>query len=283
MVKLIHQPVLLEQVQKVLEPVPGQVYLDLTAGAGGHARAITQVVGSKGRLVLVDRDENAIKQLAKQFPDSRLIHRDFATATAELVGEGFRADMILMDLGWSLDQLKVPQRGFSFQVAGPLDMRMDQRQALQAADIVNHWDEKRLADLIYELGEERRSRQIAKAIVQSRPLNDTAQLAQVISRAIRRGRSRIHPATRTFQAIRMAVNDELGQLTMALPNLPKLLNPGGRAAIISFHSLEDRLVKHWLKDQTELVPLNRKPILGKVADVSNRRARSAKLRAAIKK
>lgn len=277
-----HQPVLLNTVLELLAPQAGQTYLDLTAGYGGHAAAIAKQIGTSGRLILIDRDPQAIANLNDSFKGARIIHQDFDTATRELVAEGTQADMILMDLGVSSPQLDMPARGFSLRSSGPLDMRMDNSQGRTAEEIVNHYSESELADVLYQFGGERRSRRIAKAIVAARPLHNTEQLASVIAKT-QPHYSRIHPATRSFQALRLVVNDELGQLERSLPRSLDLLRPGGRLVVISFHSLEDRLVKQFLKThKDELTPLTKKVIPGKLKDVSNPRARSAKLRAAIK-
>ncbi|MEX0748489.1 MAG: 16S rRNA (cytosine(1402)-N(4))-methyltransferase RsmH [Candidatus Saccharimonadales bacterium] len=274
-----HEPVLLQAVLDLLVPRPGERYLDITAGYGGHASAIASAIGSTGEMTLVDRDPQAIAQLEQAFGSrARIIKDDYAGALAQLSGP---YDVILADLGVSSPQLDNSNRGFSFKVSAPLDMRMDSTADFTAEQIVNHFTERDLADLIYQFGEERQSRPIARAIVQARPLSDTKQLAQIVARAYR-GKSRIHPATRTFQALRIAVNDELGQLARALPRIESLLAPGGRIGIISFHSLEDRLVKNFIRESQTLTPVNKKVVQGKNEDVSNPRARSAKLRVAIK-
>lgn len=278
-----HQPVLLKTVVELLAPAPGLTYLDLTAGYGGHAGAVAVKIGQPAQMVLVDRDQAAIGHLRRQFPRAKILPVDFDTATKALVNQGTHFDMILMDLGVSSPQLAQANRGFSFNQSGPLDMRMDRRQQMRAADIVNHYQPKQLADLIREFGQERFAGRIARAIVDRRPIISTDQLVAVIAGAVpSRGYQRIHPATRTFQALRLAVNDELGQLAATLPRLHRLLKCGGRLVIISFHSLEDRLVKQWLRDQTQLQPVTKKPISGKLLDATNRRARSSRLRAAIK-
>lgn len=274
-----HQPVLLEPLLELLDPQPGERYLDLTAGYGGHAAAIAERIGDSGSLTLVDRDAQAVEALERSFSSqAEVIHSDFASALDNLVGA---YDLVLADIGVSSPQLDSPNRGFSFKSSAPLDMRMDETQEMTAADIVNTFSQKRLADLIYMYGQERQSRQIAKAIVDSRPHSDTKSLATVIARAYK-GKSRIHPATRTFQAIRIAVNDELNQLEQALPRIETILATGGRMAVISFHSLEDRIVKNYIRESRYLDPLNKKVVQGKFEDVSNPRARSAKLRAALK-
>lgn len=277
----IHRPVLLEQTLQLLAPQPGESYLDLTAGFGGHAAAVTErTLG--GPATLVDRDPEAIAYLKENFisKNIEIIHSDYESF---VTGQTAKFDMILVDLGVSSLQLDKPGRGFSFRDDGPLDMRMDHTQGLTAAQIVNQTDREALADLIYEYGEERQSRIIARAIVDNRPFETTHQLAGIIASAYRGRSGRIHPATRTFQALRIAVNDELGQLERSLPKLPELLNPDGRVAIISFHSLEDRKVKWFIRESEYLEPINKKVFQGKTEDVSNPRARSAKLRAAAKK
>lgn len=290
----LHTPVLRDAVIRLLQPHAGERYLDMTAGYGGHALAILQKVGDASLLTLVDRDERAIAAL-QPFADSgaRLLHNDFAAAAENLGRQNEQFDMVLVDLGVSSPQLDKAERGFSLRHAGPLDMRMDTRQSATAADIVNRMDEAELARLIVAYGEEspRQAARIATAIAAARPVPDTKHLADVIASTFRfRGpRPRVHPATRTFQAIRIALNDELGQLTRLLPLLPRLLAPGGRVAVISFHSLEDRLVKRWLAEQAaagyeaELSPLTPRAIKGATDDVHNPRSRSAMLRAAVKK
>ena len=275
-----HQPVLVQSVLELLAPAPNMSYLDMTAGYGGTAAAIAERIG-QGRTVLVDRDRAAIQALKRRFKQATIIHADFDTVSAELLEGRVSFDMIMMDLGLSSPQLADAKRGMSFMRPGPLDMRMDQRQSLTAADVINHFGERDLANLIYRLGEERLSRRIARAIVAKRPFKDSGELATVIAKAVKH-RGRIHPATRTFQAIRLAVNDELGQIERTVPRLTTLLKPGGRLAIISFHSLEDRLIKRYLRDTPELTILTKRPIMGKFKDVTNPRARSSRLRAAIK-
>jgi 16S rRNA (cytosine1402-N4)-methyltransferase len=284
-----HQPVLLEQVVELLAPNKGETYLDLTAGYGGHARAIIGKIGTASLATLVDRDEYAISSLQPLGEaGARIIKSDFASAATELMETGEQFDMILIDLGVSSPQLDNGERGFSIQRPGPLDMRMDQMQSMTAADLINTYPMERLAQIIREYGEEPKARAIAKAIVLNRPLTTTDELAELVKQANRGKWSRIHPATRTFQAIRIALNDELGQIKSTLATIPRLLSPGGRVAIISFHSLEDRLVKQFLKEQNEagfeaeLLLLTKKPISGATDDVHNPRARSAKLRAAVK-
>ncbi|MGE5310099.1 MAG: 16S rRNA (cytosine(1402)-N(4))-methyltransferase RsmH [Sphaerimonospora mesophila] len=288
----LHIPVLLGAVIELLHPAAGENYLDLTAGYGGHAREIIARIGSANLATLVDRDQFAISQLEPlQQQGARLIHRDFLQASEELVAESQQFDMILLDLGVSSPQLDRAERGFSFRFDAALDMRMDQSQDLTAATIVNRYSESELGQIIRQYGEEPPSaaHRIARAIVQARakkPFETTTELADLIADVLPR-RGKIHPATRTFQALRIETNDELGQVERTLPLLIQLLAPGGRLAVISFHSLEDRLVKDFLKEQlhagyeADLTVLTKHPISG-TDDVYNPRARSAKLRAAAK-
>ena len=265
--------------------------MDLTAGYAGHASEILDVTQNYKGAVLVDRDENAIKVLTEKFQGkgTRIVKADFYSAVLQEIECGNAFDMILMDFGVSSPQLDQAERGFSFAKDGPLDMRMDQSQELSAEVIVNHYNERHLAEILEEYGEEKPgfARLIARAIVHGRPWRSTAQLGEVLKRYGRGGK--IHPATRTFQAIRIAVNDELGLIEKTLKLLPKVLKPGGRVAAITFHSLEDRLVKDWLKEssaygeESELQILTKKPITaGNEELFINPRARSAKLRAASK-
>lgn len=288
----LHVPVLLDATLQALAPQSGENYLDLTAGYGGHAREVLKRTDNYQDACLVDRDEFAISQLHDLKKHGvRLLHTDFLQAARQLVEEGKRFSLILLDLGVSSPQLDFPERGFSFTHDGPLDMRMDSRQERTAAQVVNTFSEAELTRLIREYGEERPStaRRYAQAIIAHRPLTSTGALAEVIKRAHVGQWQKIHPATRTFQAIRIAVNDELGQVKATLQLLPRLLKPGGRVAVISFHSLEDRLVKRFFAEQAaagyeaELTVLTKKPIAGATDDVHNPRARSAKLRAAVKK
>lgn len=287
----VHVPVLLEAVLKCLDPDQGESYLDLTAGYGGHARAVLQKTDNYNDSVLVDRDKFAIETLDEFSQQGvRLMHTDFVSAARQLVRDKRTFDMILADLGVSSPQLDRAERGFSFRLDGPLDMRMDNRTELTAADIVNSYSKDQLTRLIVRYGEETngRARKIAQAIVVARPFSKTAELASLIEQTLGRGGLKTHPATRTFQALRIEVNAELRLIDELLPLLPRLLKPGGRVVIISFHSLEDRLVKRFLMDQmqsgyeAELIVPDRKPIRG-TEDVHNPRSRSAKLRFAVKK
>jgi 16S rRNA (cytosine1402-N4)-methyltransferase len=286
-----HKPVLLERVLGVLGPKKGDTYLDLTAGYGGHAEAVIRAIGNADLATLVDRDEQAIAALQRFRNDgATILHADFAAAAERLAADGKAFDIILIDLGVSSPQLDKRERGFSFKQEGPLDMRMDKRQLKSAADIVNTYPEAELKRVIHTLGEEPpgQAARYAAAIIQARPLETTEDLASAVLSAHRGPRSKIHPATRTFQAIRIEVNDELGQIARLLPLLPRLLKPGGRVAVISFHSLEDRLVKRYFAEQagagyeSQLFQITKKPVSGADEDVHNPRARSAKLRAAVK-
>jgi len=289
----LHIPVLLDEVLDSLKPKEGENYLDLTAGYGGHAREVIARIGAENLATLVDRDEFAISNLRdlKQ-KGARIIHSDFLSAAEELKIEGAKFDMILLDLGVSSPQLDRLERGFSFRGENDLDMRMDQSQDLTAVHIINRCSEKDLVKIFVEYGEEspKTAAKIAREITWARkkmPIKMTSQLADLVKK-VKFGRSKIHPATQVFQAIRIAVNDELGQLEHTLPILPDLLNKNGRLAIISFHSLEDRIVKNFLKDQSdsgleaELKILTKRPIAGDIKMNNNPRARSAKLRVAAK-
>ncbi len=300
----MHVPVLLEETIRYLNPKAGGRYMDATVGLGGHASAIAAVLGPEGELLGFDRDETAFTaaqarlQAMENSPKLRLWNAAFTDAATEV--EPHSLDGLLADFGVSSMQLDDAARGFSFQADGPLDMRMDQRDASSgetAEQVVNQMGEKDLADLIYEFGEERRSRRIARAIVRARPITTTAQLARVVSAEAPpmkkiNGRHSIHPATRTFQALRIRVNRELEQIETLLQIAPKLLKRGGRLVVISFHSLEDRIAKDALRagsimgsrqSGTKAVwdVLTKKPVTATDEEMrSNPRARSAKLRAA---
>ncbi len=288
----LHVPVLLDASLIALQPQPGESYLDLTAGYGGHATAFLNITKNYADSVLVDRDENAIKEL-QQFKTqgATLLHTDFVSASKQLIEEGKQFNLVLVDLGVSSPQLDRAERGFSFTNSGPLDMRMDDRLERDAAEVVNRSSQVDLVRIITEYGEEPLgfARRIAKAIVYGRPFTTTKELADLILAEHRGRRKKTHPATRTFQALRIAVNDELGQIEQLMPLLPDLLQAGGRIGIISFHSLEDRLVKRYFKEQSEagyeaeLQIVTKKPIDGATSDVHNPRSRSAKLRVAVKK
>ncbi|MBP7964303.1 MAG: 16S rRNA (cytosine(1402)-N(4))-methyltransferase RsmH [Caldilineaceae bacterium] len=302
-----HIPVLLAEVLDGLQAQPGGRYIDGTVGGGGHTARILSECAPDGQVLAVDADPAAILRVAHLLPQAvaegrLLLVQGRFEEMAQIAGEQnfVPVDGILLDLGVSSFQLETGERGFSFSQDGPLDMRMDPTAPLSAAEIVNTWPEFDLADLIFRYGEERRSRPIARHLVKNRPISTTLALAEIVEQAVggRRG-SRTHPATKTFQALRIAVNDELGQLERVLPVALDLLKPGGRLAIISFHSLEDRLVKQWMQAEaqdfipdryhpyggTDRTPtleiITRKPITpGPDELATNPRSRSAKLRVA---
>lgn len=287
--QLQHIPVLLADTLNVLSLQKGERYLDLTAGFGGHAREAIAAIGDAKLATLVDRDETAIQALKPLVEaGARVLKNDYAAAARELHEAGERFDGILLDLGVSSPQIDTPDRGFSFMHEGPLDMRMDRTAKLTASTVVNHASRDELMYILRTYGEEPFAARITQAIMHARPLRTTAELADVVAKVYRGRRGKTHPATRTFQALRIAVNDELTQLADTLPLLPDLLNPGGRVAVISFHSLEDRLVKLFFQEQAQagyeatLRLINKQPIDGATYDVHNPRARSAKLRAAVK-
>ena len=286
-----HTPVLSDQLLALLDPQPGQTVLDCTLGRAGHAALLTARIGASGTLVGLDMDEAnlafAREQLAAVPCRIELRHANFADAPHVLRELGIAGvDVLLADLGFASNQMDDPARGLSFAADGPLDMRLDRSLPHTAADLVATLDERELADVIYEYGEERLSRKIARKIVaerEQRPILTTMDLARLVRAAYgRAGRSRIDPATRTFMALRIAVNDELGSLRRLLEHLPRLLNPGARAAIISFHSLEDRLVKQCfvaMERDGQAQRLTRKPLSATDAERhANPRSRSAKLR-----
>ena len=284
----LHIPVLLSEVLVSLNPKPGEAYLDLTAGYGGHASKILDVTQNYKDSVLVDRDNFAANYLEREFSsDITIMNEDFYSAVLQLIECGKTFDIILADFGVSSPQLDREERGFSFKHDGPLDMRMDQGQSLTADEVVNHYSERELADIFIRFGEEKpgRAKLLAREIVHSRPVKSTKELADIILGKSRY--SKTHPAARVFQAIRIAVNDELGEIEKTLPLLPKLLNQNGRVGIITFHSLEDRLVKDYFKEvssfgeESELKIVTKKPIIAENQElVINPRARSAKLRVA---
>lgn len=288
----LHVPVLLDATLDTLQPQVGENYLDLTAGYGGHARRFLDITKNYDESVLVDRDSFAIAELG-EFSDKgvHLLHTDFVSAAGQLIEEGKQFDIVLVDLGVSSPQLDRSERGFSFTHDGPLDMRMDSRQTLTAATLVNRATKDELVHFITTYGEEPMgfARRVADVIKQNRPIRTTGELAELIKQAHVGKWKKIHPATRTFQALRIAVNQELRQVEALLPLIPRLLKPGGRIGIISFHSLEDRLVKHYFAEQknagyeAELSLLTKKPLAGDIYDVHNPRSRSAKLRGAVKK
>ncbi len=284
-----HVPVLLQEVLDVLDPAEGMVLVDATVGTGGHSAALLERAGGKAFLVGLDRDpeilEKARRRLAPFGERVKLFHSPFSETARVLREAGFAAaDRILFDLGVSSPALDTPERGFGFMVEGPLDMRMDTSiGGPTAADLVARLSEGELHRLIREFGEDRYARRIARAIVRARrlaPITTTTRLAEIVARAVPPSRQRrLHPATRTFQALRIAVNRELDQLREGLEAAAAVLSPGGRVAVISFHSLEDRMVKRFFRER--MTPLFRKPIRPTPEEVGrNRRARSARLRAA---
>ena len=305
-----HVPVLAEEVRELLAVRPGETVVDATFGAGGHARLLAEDLRGSGKLVAIDRDPTA-KSYFDRFKagagvDARFLRGDFSLVLAQLAANDVRADAILLDIGVSSMQVDRPERGFSYATDAPLDMRMDPTSSPTAAEILDTWDERELADVFRRYGEERYARQIARAVVRRRaehPFERTGELVETIKSAIptpaRFGEG--HPAKRVFQALRIAVNDELGALQAALPAALEMLRPGGRLAVISFHSLEDRIVKRFLRERAKgctcppdfpvcacgkepelriLTPKLVRPSAREVDD--NPRAASARLRAAIK-
>jgi 16S rRNA (cytosine1402-N4)-methyltransferase len=295
-----HVPVLLQPAIEFLAVRRGGTYIDATLGLGGHSWEIAKLLGAQGRLIGFDKDPVALERTRERlmspptewegsWPQIELVHASFAEVAQHVAAES--ADGLLADLGVSSMQLQNPARGFSFQAEGPLDMRMNTQAGQTAEQVVNRFDERELADAIYEFGEERRSRRIARAIVRARPITTTAQLAQVVSAAARpmnKAERRIHPATKTFQALRILVNRELEDLQGLLraDAAPQVLRRGGRLVIISFHSLEDRIVKDALRDgarEGRYKVLTKKPVTAEEPEIErNPRSRSAKLRAAEK-
>lgn len=313
-----HIPVLLEEVISALDVRPGLTYVDATAGAGGHLERILELTEGKSKVIAVDRDKGSLDRLAERFGDRIIcLHTNFRYLKDALIKYGINTidGGILADLGVSSMQIDQRERGFSFQKDGPLDMRMDRNETVSAWNIVNEWPEKELADIIYKYGEERYSRKIANRILANRPINTTLELAEIVARCLPRvsdkknskksfgptGGGYIHPATRTFQAIRMAVNEELESLEDFLNDSLSILKPGANMVLITFHSLEDRIVKQFFKTanlscicpprapictcqkKSELLIINRKPLTASSHELlANTRSRSAKLRAAQK-
>jgi 16S rRNA (cytosine1402-N4)-methyltransferase len=302
----MHKPVLYNEIIHALRPEPNGLYVDGTVGAGGHAWGILDASSPSGRLLGIDLDPQALtlaQECLAPFGDRvTLVRASYVTMRGQLDSLGWEAVQgIILDLGVSSMQLDTPERGFSFRDEAPLDMRFDPHGGLTAADLVNDLSEVELADLIYRYGEERRSRQVAKAIVAARPVWTTHQLAEAVSKATSSGKPGVHPATRTFQALRIATNEELDAVETVLPLAIEALAPGGRLAVISFHSLEDRLVKSYFRRESKdclcppkqpvctcghravLKEVNRKPIQPSETESSdNPRSRSARLRVAEK-
>jgi 16S rRNA (cytosine1402-N4)-methyltransferase len=283
-----HVPVLAAEVLAGLGVAPGQTIVDGTLGGGGHARLLAEAVGATGRVLALDRDLGATERAAERLRGLNVdcLHANYADLPEVLADRGIAAvDGILLDLGLSSDQLADVERGFSFHSAGPLDLRFDVTRGEPAWKLIERLSEEHLANVIFEFGEERYSRRIARQIVARRrqaPVRTAAELADVIRGAVPRSRhDRIDPATRTFQALRIEVNEELKWLKVALRRLPDCLRPGGRLAVISFHSLEDRLVKEAFRDDARLDVVTRRPLRATEAETfNNPRARSAKLRVA---
>ena len=306
----MHVPVLMREVLEALNPRPGQWFIDGTIGTGGHAQAILEATAPNGRLLGLDADPFALEvacQRLKIYGDRvHLVYANFADLAEVAHACGFfPVHGILLDLGVSSLQLETPARGFSFQAEGPLDMRYDPHSTVTASTLVNNLSEEELVELLYRFGEERHSRAIARAVIKARPIMTTTQLAELVTRAVggRRG-ARLHPATRTFQALRIAVNNELEALTRVLPSAVSVLAPSGRLAVISFHSLEDRIVKEFFARESKdcicpptsyplkctcghratLRIVTKKPIVASSEEIKmNVRARSAKLRVAERK
>ncbi|HEX9090529.1 MAG TPA: 16S rRNA (cytosine(1402)-N(4))-methyltransferase RsmH [Anaerolineales bacterium] len=301
---MTHLPVLYNEIIHAMQPHRGGSYIDGTFGAGGHAWGILQASSPDGVLLGLDIDPQALhlasEKLAEYDDRAILVRASYRSLLSQMEDLGWhKVDGILLDLGLSSMQLETGSRGFSFQIDAPLDMRFDTDGETTAADLLNHLNEVELADLLYRYGEERRSRQVARVIVRARPIHTTRQLADVVAKATSGGKSGIHPATRTFQALRIAVNGELDALEAALPQAIEALAPGGRLAVISFHSLEDRIVKQLMRKESRdcLCPpeqpvctcghkatlrvLTSKPVRPQESEIiNNPRSRSARLRVA---
>ena len=301
---MTHLPVLYNEIIHAMQPTRGGLYVDATVGAGGHSHGILKASSPDGALLGMDVDLQALSlaqaKLAEFGQRVHLVHASFSTLLEQMIAVGWQnVDGILLDLGLSSMQLDSPTRGFSFQTEAPLDMRFDPEGKTTAADLVNHLEEGQLADLLFRYGEEHRSRQVARAIVNARPITTTTQLARLVAQVTGGGRSGIHPATRTFQALRIAVNGELEALETVLPQTLEALRPGGRLAVIAFHSLEDRMIKQFMRQESKdclcppeqpvctcghkatLREITHKPIRPQEDEVrTNPRSRSARLRVA---
>lgn len=287
----LHIPVLLSETLDMLKPARGESYLDLTAGYGGHASEILTATQNYKNATLIDRDEFACEYLREKFQGKpvTIVNENFYDAAWQQIECGNEYDIILADFGISSVQVDRGERGFSFMRAGELDMRMDRRQKLTAAEIVNRWSERELTEILEKYGELSKglALKMARKIVRGRPFDNTLGLAEALARGEKY--TKRHPATQVFQAIRITVNDELGLIEKTLPLIPKLLKPGGRVALITFHSLEDRIVKQFFREMSErgeeasIKVINKSPIVaGDDELVINPRARSAKLRGAVK-
>jgi len=295
----MHTAVLVQEVIKYLDPHPGENFIDCTLGAGGHASAILERNAPQGKFLGIDADSEGLKETQARMQDElqpaerkriQFVPNNF-THVKEIVQEVKFPPVhgILFDLGLSSDQLEKRKRGFSFQRSEPLDMRYDLENPLLAEKIINYWSRQQIAKVLIEYGEEHFANDIAKAIIETRrakPIRTTSQLVAIIEKATPKiyHRGRIHPATKTFQALRIAVNNELENIREGLSQATDILEPNGRLVVLSFHSLEDRIVKNFLRDTEILTPLTKKPIIPSAEEIkTNPRARSAKLRAALKK
>jgi len=284
-----HTPVLLDEVLEQLDPTAGGVYADVTLGGGGHAKAILERSSPDGRLIGTDRDPTALeaaRAALSGFGDRATLRKARISELPEVLAslQIEKVDGVLADLGVSSVHLDRAERGFSLAKDGPIDMRMDPTEGETALDLIGRSDAEELANVIYRYGEEHRSRKIARSLrraYEEGELETTGDLRHAVHRAIGGRRGRIDPATKTFQALRIAVNDELGELEALLEQAPQLVRMGGVVAVISFHSLEDRMVKHAFRDSEQLLPLTKRPIVASDAERDdNPRSRSAKLRAA---
>lgn len=306
MPKMQHIPVLYKEVIRCLKPYASGKYIDGTVGSGGHAKGILQASGPNGMLLGLDIDTHAVKVASstlKTFGERAIIKKSSYVEMDKCVSNlgWHKVDGIILDLGLSSEQLDQSQRGFSFNLEGPLDMRFDTTEELMADEIVNNWPEHQIGKILYELGEETQSNRIARALVNERPIESTVQLAQIVANCKRRSKVGRHVATKTFQALRIAVNKEIDNIINVLPKALEILAPGGRLVIIAFHSLEDRLVKRFFRQESQdclcpaeqitcvcghhaiITRVNRRPIRPTNREITiNRRSRSARLRIAEK-
>ncbi len=283
---MIHKPVLLDEVIEMLDIKKDGIYVDATVGGGGHTRAILSRLSDKGLVIGIDRDEEALNRVGMSLKDRRLrlVHLNFSDMDRLFDVTGAKVDGVLMDLGVSMNQLKDEQRGFSFYSEAPLDMRMDRTARITASDIVNTWSKEKIERILRDYADEKRARAIATRIVQRRRkgrINTCKELADIVMSVYKR-RGRIHPATRTFQALRIAVNNEVEELQEGLRSAMNILNKKGRLCVISYHSVEDRVVKIFFREaetQGLLKRINKKPITPSVRELKeNPSSRSAKLR-----
>ena len=287
--EIIHLPALVKEAIKVLNPIPGGTYVDATIGPGGHSEEILTLIGTGGKLIGIDRDNEALRTAQERLSDKRVILRkgSFSDMEKLLKKDGItEVDGILFDLGISMIQMKDIERGFSFISDKRMDMRMDKEQSLSAWDVVNRYPANKLERILREFGEERLSRKISEAIVRKRrikPIDTCSELSEIVERVYGR-RGRVHPATKTFQALRIEVNKELDELQKGLDASVRILKRGGRLCVISYHSLEDRIVKHFIARSSKegsLKVITKKPLTPGSEEIrSNPSSRSAKLRAA---